>query len=353
MSEERVSCDVLVVGAGPAGSCSAAVAASLGAKVILCERKQVPGTPVRCAEHIPALMLRSLAIEPSVIVQSVSKMRTILPDGSSLTTKAPGFIVMRDRLDLSLSQEARRKGAEVMLGTRVLLKEGRDVIARNSRKDILRISPKVIVGADGPFSTVGRWMESVNVNPVPAVQASVPLTSEMQETEVYFHKDIVSGYGWLFPKLRRANVGLGMRKGPGGSSLFSALKAFILQLEDEGKIRARILGLTAGWIPVRPLSVTVRENMLLVGDSAGHAHPITGAGVPQAVECGRMAGYWAAEAAAKGNTALLRAYEEEWKDLYWDSLERGYLKRLKMESHWAILDRIIQECWVAFRPYYG
>ena len=91
---------------------------------------------------------------------------------------------------------------------------------------------------------------------------------------------------------------------------------------------------------------------MLVGDAAGQTHPITGAGIVQAVICGKMAGEWAAEAIKKDNPDLLAEYENEWFDLYGASQERAFRRRELMENNWNDLDKIIKKCWVAFEEYY-
>ena len=68
-------------------------------------------------------------------------------------------------------------------------------------------------------------------------------------------------------------------------------------------------------------------NILLVGDAAGHAHPITGAGILNAVIGGEMAGRIAAEAIARGDLDHLENYEIEWRETFGKSLSYGALKR--------------------------
>jgi geranylgeranyl reductase family protein len=346
------TCDVLIVGAGPAG-CSAALEASeLGLGIVMCEIKAIPGTPIRCAEHIPALLRREVAVDPSIIVQSVESMRTILPNGDCLVSRAPGYMIRRDLFDLGLAEACKKRGIELIVGSRVTAREGEDVVIARRGEGLFIIRPKVIVGADGPFSTVGRWMGSVNERPIPAVQARVHLKAPMDSTEVYFRREIVAGYGWLFPRGDEANAGLGMRRPEHGPSIYRSLSLFLRHLSDMGKIDQRPLRYMAGYIPVRPLERTVDKNMLLVGDAAGQTHPITGAGVPQAVVCGKMAGKWAARAAGEGNPDLLKGYDEEWKDLYWEGLERAYERRLMLEAGWDRMEDVLPRCWIGFRDYY-
>lgn len=345
--------DVVVVGAGPAGSSAALCAASLGMRVLMVERKSRVGVPVRCAEYIPAPLVGELALGREFVVQRVNGMKTFLPDGSEKTTMTPGVMIRRDLFDQTLCLAARRAGAELWLDTSAVGWDGEAVSLRKKGGERLKVGARVVIGADGPHSTVGRWIGSVNAHLLAAAQVRVPLVQPQDFTEVYFESSFRGGYGWLFPKNREANVGLGIHKDKGDPHLLlEALSGFLDRLAREGKILNRPLASTAGWVPAGPLRPMVKERVLLAGDAAGHTHPITGAGVFQAVMAGRMAGASAAKAIREKELGLLACYEKEWKDFYAGTHERGFRKRQLLESEWEHLDQVIRRCWVAFREYY-
>lgn len=347
-------CDVFIVGAGPAGSSAAIAAANRGLKVLVVERRQIVGVPVRCAEFIPAPLIGEVNLGRAFVVQSVAGMKTILPCGESHKTRAPGFIIRRDLFDQILAKAAEKAGAEILVGTRALSLDGSEVVLRVKDGSIAKIRAKVIIGADGPHSTVGRWIGSVNKNLISAIQCRFSLTQPLNYTEIYFAKEIYAGYGWLFPKGHEANVGIGMKNsGSGNQSAVKVFDHFISRLKKSGKIKGDPKHRTAGWIPVEPLRVTSSDNIMLAGDAAGHTHPITGAGVHHAVVCGTMAGESAAQAIENGNLGLLSGYETEWRDLFGDMLNRAFQRRQLMERQWTKLNEIIPHCWVAFKPYYG
>ena len=173
-------------------------------------------------------------------------------------------------------------------------------------------------------------------------------------TEIYFHKEIYGGYGWVFPKGLEANVGVGMKKREkGGPSIKDVLDSFVSRLIKDKKIQGLPYNLTAGWLPMGPVRNVTHDNILLVGDAAGHTNPITGAGTSQAVICGRMAGKWAARAVKAGNMGLLSSYDKEWEGFYGDSLARAFERRQLLERDWNSLEKIIKYCWIAFREYYS
>jgi digeranylgeranylglycerophospholipid reductase len=346
--------DLLVVGAGPAGCATALEAAKAGLCVLVAERKSTVGVPVRCAEYVPAPLIGELGLGRGFVVQPVKGMRTILPDGEVKETPSPGFTVRRDLLDQTMANAAQKAGATFQLSTHVVSRQGDTVglKARGGREMAVKV--KVVVGADGPHTLVGRWVGSVNRDLIPAVQVRLPLRHPLDFTEVYFDHAFFGGYGWLFPKGKEANVGIGMRSPTSERpSLVDALKGFIERLSREGKVVPRPLGWFAGWIPVGPPRRVTFGNTILAGDAAGHTHPITGAGVFQAVTGGRMAGKWAAEAVKTSDMGVLSQYEAEWRDLLEETLERGYMRRLQLEGDWDRFPQIIRQCWVAFREYYA
>lgn len=349
---EKRDWDILVVGAGPAGASAAMTAARMGVGVLLVDRKKVVGLPVRCAEYVPGPLPGELNLGREFVVQGVKGMRTFLPDGGERVTLTPGWMIRRDKFDQALCRAAREAGAKVLLGTRVVNRHGDAVVLKGRDGSVSEVRCRVIIGADGPHSTVGRWIDSLNRDFIPAVQARVALVRPLDFTEVYFDREFYGGYGWVFPKGPEANVGLGMKPQGGGADLKAALGRFLDRLESQGRIRRSGFRWMAGWIPVSPVRGIVRENVLLAGDAAGHTHPVTGSGVFQAVSAGRMAGGWAARAVGENDLALLHAYEGEWKDLFGETHERGFRRRQFMEREWKRLDEVLPRCWVAFREYY-
>ena len=352
---KSITCDILIIGAGPAGSSAAIAAATKGMDVLVVEQRAEIGVPVRCAEYIPAPLVGQLNLGTGFVVQKVSKMRTILPDGSTSDMAAPGFMIHRDRFDQAIARQARNLGAELLLSAKAVKRtEEGDVVIKKGVSEMALIAPQIIIGADGPRSKAALWCGASDGDLLQAAQYIMPLCSPMNHTEVYLSPDFYGGYGWLFPKGEMANVGLGMKRIDGNHGrLYALLGQFIEKLRKEGKIKGEPLGSTAGWIPSIPLKKAVYGNVLLAGDAAGHTHPITGAGIFAAISCGRMAGSWAAEAIQKSDLGILAGYDHEWQDLFGHTLNRAREKRRGMEREWARFHQIIKSCWIGFREYYN
>ncbi len=346
--------DVLVIGAGPAGSAAARAAVGKGASVLLVERRSTIGVPVQCAEYIPAMLMGKLDLGRSFVAQSIKGMKTFRTDAPETVTKAPGFIIHRDRFDQALAKAAEADGVALMTATRAVARNASgSVMLKGQRGQTIQIKPRIIIGADGPHSTVGRWVEAVNHHLLPGAQMTLALTGPLDHTEVYFSPDIYAGYGWLFPKGGFANVGLGLKRDDRHPErIRSVLDRFVADLKKRDKIKGNPMAYAAGWIPAEPLRKTVYNDMVLVGDAAGHTHPITGAGIFAAVTGGRMAGKWAARAIQENKLELLARYDEEWRDLMGDTLNRAYSRRQHMEQHWDDFSATIDKTWVAYRGYY-
>lgn len=346
--------DVLVVGAGPAGAVAAARAAQEGARVLLVERKAIVGVPVRCAEYIPIMLLREIDIPRSVIVQRTKGMRTWLPDGTVHDMAAPGCVVQRDRFDQALVDRACQAGVTLRLGCRVIGRPGAHTVILQSASAMREpISAGVIIGADGPHSTVARWMDATLPHRLAGIQVRVPLVRPLEHTEVFFEPRVFGGYAWLFPRGEEANVGLGVcPQKTGRASLRQLLQDVMARLAAEDKIKPQHHGYMAGWIPASAARQIVRDNLMLAGDAAGQTHPITGAGILPAVLAGNLAGKWAARAARAYNVTLLQHYQTEWQELWGDTQARALSRRHTLETRWDALHDIIRFCWVAFRDYH-
>ncbi len=347
--------DIVIVGAGPAGSSAAQAAAQTGAKVLLIDRKQRIGVPVQCAELVPQWISRYVDFSSKCIIQAIENMVAHLPDGSSYETRGPGYMLDRSLFDKELAAAAILSGAKVSTATKAisLLPEGL-VIERGLKQEI--IGSKVIIGADGVRSSAARFLGLAPLKTIVALQYEVVLTKSQNHADIFFHKDYEGGYAWFFPKGKTANVGLGTI--PQKTSLLSNLmNHFLNHLADLKRLNnMSILGKTGGSIPCEIPQETVFGNILLVGDAAGHAHPITGAGILNAVIGGRIAGRVAAEAVAKGDLRYLENYEIEWRETFGKTLSYGALKREYLEKNWDRTDLsfedLIRKTWVGFKEYY-
>jgi geranylgeranyl reductase family protein len=349
------TCDILVIGAGPAGSSAARAAAQSGARVLLIDKRQQIGVPVQCAEFVHGTISRYASFSSKCVIQEIETMVTHLPDGTTYEMQSPGYMLNRSLFDKELAVSAVLSGAQVLTGTRALgyLPEG--VIIEKEKKN-RTIRAKVVVGADGVHSIVSRWMGFSPLRRIVALQYEVIHSQPQKETDVFFRRDYEGGYGWFFPKGNTANVGIGVV--PQKVSLLPDLLEDLLgRLVVLRKMRSiEIIGKTGGSVPCDLSPSSVLGNLMLVGDAAGQAHPITGAGILNAVIGGEIAGRVAAEAVARDDLDYLKNYEVEWRDFFGQPLSYGASKRMYLEENWnkngTGFEDLIRKTWVGFKEYY-
>ena len=349
------SFDIVIIGAGPAGSSAAKTAAERGAKVLLIDRRQRVGVPVQCAEFVPRWISRHAHFSPTCVHQTIDSMVTHLPDGASYEIKSPGYMLDRSLFDKELVASAVLAGAKISIETRAvgLLAEGLRV-ERGPEKAIIR--SKILIGADGVHSAIARFVGQPSLKTLVALQYEVVMPKPQNHVEVFFHKDFEGGYAWFFPKGSTANVGVGVVASK-TAQLPSLLGDFLNLLRKSKKwASAEIVSKTGGSIPCEPYRRTFFDNILLLGDAAGHAHPITGAGIFNAAMDGEIAGKIAAEAVVRGDLHYLENYEIEWQEAFGKILSYAALKREFLEANWnqpgVDFEGLIRKTWVGFKEYY-
>jgi len=352
----RDSYDIVVIGAGPAGSSAAKAAAQRGANVLLIDRRQRVGVPVQCAEFVPQWIFRHAHFSPTCILQRIDSMVTHLPDGTSYEMKSPGYMLDRSLFDKDLVASAVLAGAEISIETRAvgLSPEGL-AVERGSEKEI--IQSKIFIGADGVHSAIARFVGQPPFKTIVALQYEVVMPQPQNHADVFFHRDYEGGYAWFFPKGRTANVGMGVIP-PKTTLLLKLMDHFLDRLVESKRLPGiEIVSKTGGSIPCEPHRTTFFDNILLLGDAAGHAHPITGAGILNAAMGGEIAGRIAAEAVVRGDLRYLKNYETEWQEAFGRILSYAALKRKFLEENWkqpgVDFEGLIRKTWVGFKEYYA
>jgi geranylgeranyl reductase family protein len=349
------SYDIVVIGAGPAGSSAAHAAAQRGAKVLLIDRRQRIGIPVQCAEFVPQSISRHASFSSACVVQTVEKMITHLPDGTSYEMKSPGYMLDRSLFDKELVASAASSGVTISIETRAVSLSAEGLaVERGSKKEIIR--SKIFIGADGVYSAIARFVGQPSLKNIVALQYEVVMPDPQNHVDVYFHKDYEGGYAWFFPKGRTANVGVGIIAQK-TTLLSQRLDHFLDYLVGSRKLSSvEIVAKTGGSIPCEKPRRTVFDNILLVGDAAGHAHSITGAGVVNAVIAGEIAGRIATEAVERGNLRHLKNYEVECQETFGKSIAYSEFKREFLQKNWnepgVDFEGLIRKTWVGFKEYY-
>ena len=327
MTDRATDTDVLVVGLGPAGSRAAHAAAEGGLSVIAIDRRDRPGFPVQCAEFIPALMEQEIAGLDGVTRQLIHTMATYVErQAPDLRENFHGRMVDRGEFDRVLVKRAHEAGADCRFGLQ-LTDLAADGIATLSDGSLVR--PRILVGADGPRSTLGKAIGQINAELLETRQISVALRKPHDATDIFLSAEIVGGYGWLFPRGEIANVGLGVLPGE-RHRLKPLLDELHAMLVAEGRVGRGIMGHTGGAIPVGgmldPVGMLGDVPVLLAGDAAGLSNPVSGAGINAAVLSGNLAGE-AAAAWRAGDKDALEDYAQELEALFGASINRALSRR--------------------------
>ena len=306
--------DVVVVGGGPAGSMAAWEAAKGGVSVCMLEKDRDIGYPVRCGEAAGESGLRQFVeIEDSWIAEKITSVKLVSPNLTSVDidfAAETGYILNRRIFDYDLSRYAANAGAEVY--TKAYVK---NVLANNGEIDGVvldylgeekRIQAKIVVGADGLTSRVGRWaglktlvrmkdMES-------AVQYSVAnVDIEPNKMIMYVGMNHApGGYIWVFPKGKKfANIGIGIS---GKYSKHKSAQKYLDEFMEREYPDAAILTTMCGGVPcAKPMEKPVADGIMLVGDAAHQINPMTGGGIVAGMKGGWIAGQVAAEAIKKND----------------------------------------------------
>ena len=319
--------DVVVVGAGPAGSSAARYASRRGLKVLLLDKRKEIGVPVQCGEYV-AENEEVSAIFPTVtelddlmeVPHRVKQIDTPLiriwtPGGRRYDIPFKGYTVARDTMDQGLADQAVAEGTELLTETHALRVRGTDVETNHGT-----FHGRVVIGADGPRSTVAKSASLPWPTSAPAMSATA--YGEFGDaTDMFFGNLAPGGYAWIIPKGDCANVGLGTWQKFDGN-LRTLFDTFV-RSRDLRPGRA-----TGGFVPVvGPVERTVRGNVLLVGDAAGHVMATNGGGINVSMICGRIAGEVAADHLLGG--VPLSEYERRWRAVVGGPLGEGArIKRL-------------------------
>ncbi len=297
--------DVIVVGAGPAGSTAARLLARDGASVLLLDRSRFPrDKPCGGGVTLRAAAAQDLDLSP-VIERAVYGARFSLRLGPSFDRRFREpltYMTQRCRLDAFLAQAAAAAGADFHDGEPV-----RDVEIRADGGSGLSLTRgdgavtvrtaagsyagRTLIGADGANGIVAR---AVGVSPAfeeaVALEGNLPfppdVPADWREMVGLDLGGLAGGYGWLFPKGDHLNLGVGAWK----YAAFTLRPKLAQLCRRYGFDPERMTGLRGHHLPLRvPGSPIARGPVALVGDAAGLVDPLSGEGIHMAFASARLA----------------------------------------------------------------
>jgi geranylgeranyl reductase family protein len=332
--------DIIVVGAGPAGSMAALNAARSGANTALLDKEKLPREKL-CGGGVSAWVIRKLNIPDSIIEKTMSQVQVVAGEKKLPPIPWPDSLawrmVMRDKFDYHLTKMAVESGATLVDSTSVesvVLDEKGNACGVTTRSNE-ELRCRVVVGCDGVSSTIaktgGFWAKWFN-NDVHKWLGRCAYCSEVQyklpESEIerrvgntsyiFYERDLM-GYHWIFPKKGLLTVGTGCsithsRKKP--TSYFNDFvkgnpiaKEILKDAKAIGKLKGAYIPFSGTYTP------SYGGGVLLAGDSAGMVGGVTGEGIYFAVRAGIAAGEIASKAIESNNTSsqFLSQYERRWQ----------------------------------------
>ena len=361
--------DVVVVGAGPAGSAAAFFLARAGVDVLLADRAVFPrdktcgdGIGVRCLDVFEAMGLagwlreRGSNVSRSFLLSSPGGRRAVVRGSADLPDV---YTIPRSVLDHALVERASAAGARLaeelqILDSRRQTRRGNvgvRLLARRRGEDIILETP-LVIAADGGAVALTRQL---GLAPRPPEWVAVRAyfegdAGDPSQLEIHWERAIAPGYAWIFPLGDgRANVGIGAYSRDVhrlGLHLESMLERFVALSPDA---RSRLAeGRRAGPIHGFPLRADAPDvqpftaHVLVAGEAAGVVSPLTGEGIGPALRCGRLAAEHALEALERGDFSArsLAAYGHAFHRLF-DRPHRAARRLRALITRPFILDRVI------------
>lgn len=324
--------DVIVVGAGPAGSYVAYDLASSGYSVAVFEAKGASGLNACCTGIISIECLQSLDSARDMILAEVKSAEFYSPSGRCLrfqTEDVQAYVVDRVSLDKALVSKAQSQGVQYFFSSPVVdIVPGKDSIeveaVCSGTRELLSARGAVLANGFRPRLPNKLGLGRIKRLLIGA-QAEIEGT-DIGEFEVHFGQSIApGGFAWLVPiSSGKAYVGL-----LATCQAKPHLQNFLNSLFRQGRAVTQRTEIRQRAIPMGTLPHSYGDRLLVIGDAAGHVKPTTGGGIYFGHLGARMAAKVLREALATDNLAAgqLSLYQKDWKAKMGKELSRGYWAR--------------------------
>lgn len=341
--------DIVIVGAGPAGSSTAWAAANKGVSVAVLEREEAVAQSIRTSGVTWINDMKSFGITSDYY--NPIKNYSFYSPNNQVTIRGSEYqaAVLDVRKTYQfLAYEAANAGADIFVRTNVteplVDEEGKLTgVKATSLKDEVIFRSKLVVDASGFYSVIGKSLGIVPQWKRFGVGAEYEAYVEAVDPETWIlmvgQQYSPAGYAWVFP-LGKNKVRIGVGIGKPESQVDPTQR--LLELMDKKPGPLGQLGKIVpvefhyGLIPNEGLThTTLDDNIILVGDAAGQANPLVLEGIRYAIEFGRTAGQIGADSVIKGDTSKesLKPYEDAWKRAIGSRIKAA----IKVQHRWLKL----------------
>ena len=320
--------DIIVVGAGPAGSLAAKYAAMNGAKTLLIEEHAAIGHPVGCTGLISVKALGECEIGLGKWINNEIRGAFIYsPDGHEIQIggrEVKAYVIERKMFDRELAKRAIKAGADLLLQAKAIgLRKDGNILEVTSQGERLEIRAKIIIGADGVKSNIAKWFDLGKVKKIlPGIQIlGLYDVHDPSFVEIFTGSVAPGFFAWSVP-IEEDVARIGLCTSKPLQYLTSMLNSHPIISE---RYRGSCLDLMMGSIPLGPLKRTVSNGIMVVGDAAGQVKPSSGGGIYTGSLCAKIAGEVAAKAIKEGDTSAKRLaeYEKRWRSAIVRELKIG------------------------------
>ncbi|MDO9035081.1 MAG: NAD(P)/FAD-dependent oxidoreductase [Methanoregula sp.] len=329
--------DVIIVGAGPAGSAAAQTCAAQGLSTLCIEEHGTIGYPVQCAGLLSNAAFAECRITDRTVLNRVSGARVITSSGSECLIDAKvqkAVVVDRASVDREMAKAAADAGADYRLKTSVYRVKGNTVLTRGAYGHE-KHTFKILIAADGPRSTIARHfgMERAKVY-LSGIQADILHDCDPRFVEIYPDAS-PEFFAWSIPTAPgRIRVGLC------GQTLVKEQFDTLMKT-----FQTSTTHLVTGTLPLGLMPRTYGHKTLFVGDAAGFAKPTSGGGVYTGIRSGRHAALTAIKCCERGtfDDKALAEYEQRWQADFGRELDLGFrLFGVRQKLHKEELEMIVQ-----------
>ena len=329
--------DIIVVGAGPAGSTTAKLLSEKGFKTLLIDKEKFPrdkpcggGLPLRVLQRFPY-------VDNDKAIEAYSSSGTVFSPSLKyrieINRKKPIIAtILRKKFDFELVKFAQEAGAEFRDGSPVsaiqITKDNAQVTVNNGAG----FDAEIIVGADGANSVIAKntGLRKKSTGRGVCVLQEFEVDEKIMDDyftksrHCYVHSRFKSGagYGWVFPKKQHLNIGFGIIQAfitlEKKQNLFDWYHQYIELLKERDLVPQNLkqAPIKGGSLLTHPLEKTYGNRLLLVGDAAGFINPLSGEGIYYAMASGQIAADVIADALEKNQTTqdFLAQYQTRWQN---------------------------------------
>ena len=327
--------DVIIIGAGPAGSACAKKLAEAGLSVMIYDRRAEIGNPKRCGEGLSENAENIIGKIPErCIAQHIKGARLYVPNGKNIDAKGEGYVLERHVFDKWLATEAVKAGAKIQCNTlisEIIIENGfsKGVRGHFINKQFEARAKLVVcaTGAESPLPQQAGLKTACKLNLVDTcIQYEMAgIECDQDFIHIFLGNEIAPrGYVWIFPKGNgTANVGIGIV--PGKRTPKEYLDEWIASRPEIAK--GSIIEVNGGIVPVGGLLENmVADGFIVCGEAAHHVNPIHGGGIKEAIVSGQAASKVIIEAIKKKDVS--KKSLESFNKIWWE--ERGnHIKKVE------------------------